>query len=150
MYFASYGLVENCTIVSNSASSGGGGVYMASSSTGTGIVRNCIIYANMKGTAVNNYSNSPVGLYYNCCTTPTNDPGFQGSGNIDANPQLANFAGGNYRLTATSPCLNTATNLSWMTNSVDLDGRRRIERLTGQVDMGCYEYIFSGTMFGVR
>ena len=59
---------------------------------------------------------------------------------------------GNYRLAARSPCINAGTNLSWMANSSvtsrDLDGRQRIRY--GTVDMGAYEHIRAGTIYGVR
>lgn len=37
-----------------------------------------------------------------------------------------------------------------MAGAADLAGRLRLDRLTGRVDMGAYEYVFPGTMFSVR
>jgi len=34
-----------------------------------------------------------------------------------------------------------------MTGAVDLDGHSRIDRFSGVVDMGCYEYLPQGFMF---
>jgi hypothetical protein len=60
-----------------------------------------------------------------------------GSGNISSDPLFVNAAAGNYRLQASSPCINTGTNESWMTGATDLDGTPRI--VGGTVDMGAYE-----------
>ncbi|MDO9542299.1 MAG: choice-of-anchor Q domain-containing protein [Kiritimatiellia bacterium] len=60
-----------------------------------------------------------------------------------------NKDGGNYRLAANSPCVNRGINQSWMTTwPYDLDGRARIRY--GTVDMGAYERINEGTVYGVR
>jgi hypothetical protein len=37
-----------------------------------------------------------------------------------------------------------------MAGAVDLDERSRIDRFSGKVDMGCYEYLPSGTAFTLR
>ena len=73
-----------------------------------------------------------------------------GSGNTTNNPQFVNFAGGSFRLKSTSPCINTGTNQAWMNGATDLDGQRRIDPVSGIVDMGCYEYVTRGTMFIIR
>ena len=57
---------------------------------------------------------------------------------------------GNYRLNRNSPCINAGANQPWMDGAVELDGRRRIDRFSGQVDMGCYEYVGAGTMFSLQ
>lgn len=75
-------------------------------------------------------------------------------GNTLSNPNFINSAGGadrNYRFNRPSPCFNTGTNqLDWMAGAVDLDGHHRIDVFSGIVDMGCYEYLLSGTMFSGR
>jgi len=50
-------------------------------------------------------------------------------------------------LAQSSPCINSGTNEYWM--NLDLDGRSRIDRFSGMVDMGCYEYLPAGIMFSV-
>ena len=65
-------------------------------------------------------------------------------------PQFVDFAGQNFHLKSTSPCINTGTNLNWMNGATDLDGQRRKDVIYGIVDMGCYEYATRGTMFIVR
>jgi hypothetical protein len=34
-----------------------------------------------------------------------------------------------------------------MSGALDLDGRSRIDRFSGIVDMGCYEYLPGGSMY---
>ena len=80
--------------------------------------------------------------YYNCCTYPSPDLGVD---NITNAPLFANTNIANYRLSANSPCVNTGTNWSWMTNTFDLDGKQRIRY--GTVDMGAYERIYEGSIY---
>jgi len=64
--------------------------------------------------------------------------GWQGVGNIDADPLFVNAAGGDFRLREGSPCINTGDNSAvpgWVTT--DLYGNPRIAE--GTVDMGAYE-----------
>jgi len=42
---------------------------------------------------------------------------------------------------------DAGANQAWMTGTVDLDRRSRIDRFSGLVDMGAYEYIPQGIMF---
>jgi hypothetical protein len=74
----------------------------------------------------------------------------QDQGNIINNPLFVDRGNNNYRLSKDSPCRNTGMNESWMTNAVDLAGYRRLDRFSGLVDMGCYEYVPSGTMVIIR
>jgi hypothetical protein len=128
----------NCTVVGNSAGSGGGG------GAAIGTLYNSIIYFNNSG---GNYAYSPS--FTNCCTSPSNATGWA-VGNITNAPSFVNANAGNYRLSLGSPCINAGLNQSWMaTNRVDLDGYGRIDRYSGIVDMGCYEYLPSGFMMTV-
>ncbi|MDD5482077.1 MAG: choice-of-anchor Q domain-containing protein [Kiritimatiellae bacterium] len=68
--------------------------------------------------------------------------------NIELNPQFAGKDSGNFRLANDSPCVNSGTNQDWMTNAVDLDGSPRIRY--GRVDMGAYERIHQGSVYGAR
>jgi len=56
---------------------------------------------------------------------------------------------GNYQLQPASPCINKGINQGWMTNGKDLDGVARIDSFSGRVDMGAYEYMPHGSLFGV-
>ena len=66
----------------------------------------------------------------------------EGEGNIAVPPLFANPAGANYRLQATSPCIDTGDNSVLTPPGLDRDKRLRIANgghsLT--VDMGAYEY----------
>lgn len=133
---SSSGIVQNCTIVSNA-------VYgLRTHATAGGYFENCIIYDNsivQGGSGVS---------FTNCSVASTN--GLAGSGNITNAPAFVNAAGGDYRLTIGSPCVNAGINETWMSGTADLDGYRRIDRMSGLVDIGCYEYIPRGTLFNLR
>jgi hypothetical protein len=105
------------------ASGGGGGAEY-------GIFYNCILYFNTAAVDQNYYAITPN----HCCTIP--DPGY-GVGNITNAPLFVSYDGGNLRLQSNSFCINAGNN-SYVTNSVDLDGRPRI--VGGTVDMGAYEF----------
>jgi len=139
--------LENCTIVDNSSKNHVGGVYCYQ----TGLVVNCVIYSNtlFSGAVGNWYNTQPSSTAYtNCCTWPTND--LQGTGNITNNPVLVDYATGNYRLTAHSPCMDAGLNQNWMIEGKDLDGNPRLDRWRRIVDMGCYEHIAKGIMFSIH
>jgi hypothetical protein len=128
-------ILNNCTIVSNSASTSGGGL----ASLGAGapsylLARNCIITDNSAPTGPNYAFGAPELTMDYCCTTPMPPVG---SGNFTISPLFANPAAGNFHLQTNSPCINAGNN-SYQTNSVDLDGN---PRLVGNfVDIGAYEY----------
>ncbi len=65
-----------------------------------------------------------------------------GEDNISLDPRFVNAAGGDFRLGAGSPCIDTGTNEEWMWDEVDLDGNPRICRgeTSWTVDMGAYEH----------
>jgi hypothetical protein len=100
----------NCTIAGNSAGAGAG-VY-------AGVLKNCIVYYNdsMYGS---NIDNTPA--VTNCCTAPTNG---YGGVNIAGPPLFVDMAGGDFRLQASSPCINAGNNA--FASGADLDGRPRI------------------------
>ena len=117
-------MLNNCTLVGNSAATNGGGSY-------SDVLENCIIYSNAAAIGSNYYSST---LSY-CCTVPA----ASGTGNIENDPKLVNASGGDYHLSATSPCINAGTNETWIIGAVDLDGRPRI--IANSVDIGAYEYV---------
>jgi hypothetical protein len=126
----------NCTVVSNSAAVSGGGVvgneFLPDFGQSIAILTNCIVYDN-SAPIYPDYCDTNSVLSY-CCATPL----ASGTGNIASDPQFVDPEAGNYRLLATSPCINAGLNMDWMTNATDLDGYPRI--FGGTVDMGAYEY----------
>ena len=137
----------NCTVVGNkSGVYGGGGVY-------GGVLSSCVVFFNTSLEVNSNWFGSP---FVNSCTAPA----ASGAGNIAANPMLidkgsnygTNHVAGNYRLEADSPCIDTGTNMSWMTNgtitSKDMDGKLRIQY--GIVDMGAYETVLGGIVTAIQ
>ncbi|MBU0716021.1 MAG: hypothetical protein KJ964_11745 [Verrucomicrobia bacterium] len=136
--------LNNCTIVGNdSGASEGGGInfYQCYAS-----LTNCIVWGNTStyGTSSNIYNQATQDFSY-VCSGPTK----AGTGNTDSDPQFVGPATGNYRLTANSPCVNAGIYQSWMTGAADIDGHRRLDKFSGIVDMGCYEYVPKGTIVTV-
>ncbi len=105
------GHAKNCTFSENEANSSGGGMYL-------GTATNCIVWGNTAGASGDNLYVTAAG--YTCTT----DPLF-----VDA-------PGGNYRLQATSSCIDAGDNTA-VSGTVDLDGNTRI--INGTVDRGAYE-----------
>jgi len=137
----------NCTIVSNMSGYGLSMRSWAEAQTFNPalLMYNCIIYSNANDIymppPVYNYTNQA----FNCCFYKISGDVF-GTGNITScPPDFVDFNSQNFRLKNTSPCLNTGSNLDWMTDAVDLDGMKRVRY--GIVDMGAYEYIHDATIY---
>ena len=134
-----------CTIVSN-RSLYGGGIRMDKAIDQLTVV-NSIVYSNStidfyRGALFTNY------ISFSCFRTNGLEGTTLGTGNITSPPAFVNFAGQDFRLSLNSPCLNTGTNMDWMTNAVDLDGKARIRY--GRADMGAYEHVYNGTIYKMR
>jgi len=75
----------------------------------------------------------------------TSTPGFAGiNGNISSDPMFKSIAKGNYRLKTNSLCINAGLNKY----SPDRDIAFVPRPQEGEVDMGCYEHVEKGTIFG--
>jgi parallel beta-helix repeat protein len=74
------------------------------------------------------------GTFTNCCTTPVP---VDAVGTIESDPLFVNPSGGDFRLTAYSPCINAGANI-FATSNTDLDGQPRI--VGAAVDIGAYEF----------
>jgi hypothetical protein len=132
-----YSTAYNCTIVNNIGGGTYGGIYGVN-------CLNCIVYYNTP----NNYDVSCS--FTNSCTYPTQSTWTVSSGNITNNPLFVNTNTGNYRLSQGSPCVNAGANAFVTTNMpTDLDSHSRIDKFSGIVDMGCYEYLPSGALITV-
>jgi hypothetical protein len=161
VYFRGVTAIENCTVVSNFSGYQPGIVLNAASAC---TIRNVIAWRNRysavldidiwdqkSATVPTYYTNCAFGLAYDAAA-PAAKP-WRGTGNIDLsiiNPGFVDAQAGNYRLQASSPCVNAGINQSWMANSINLDGQSRIDNFSGIVDIGCYEYLPPGIVFRVR
>jgi hypothetical protein len=123
--------MNNCTVVSNTAIYAGGGSWSTN-----GPINNCVIYYNNAPDNPNwggsGFRAGPAPQSY-CCTTP--DP--FGTACITNPPQFVSPETGDYRLQASSPCVNTGTN-AYAPGAFDLDGNPRI--VGERVDIGAYEF----------
>lgn len=128
-YISGATVIENCTVVTNAAAEGAG-VYCYE----TGIIRNTIVYWN----DVFNTNDIGVSYTYSCLETLV-----PGVGNFTNNPELADLAGGDYRLKGSSPCVDAGTNLTWMSDAADLEGQPRL--FNDRVDVGADETYLAGT-----
>lgn len=136
--------LNNCLVRWNRANNGGG-TYL-STVFGSTIVRNrqsnsgmvvygsfvnCIIYNSSSG---ENYTPSYPPTFNFCCTTPI--PA-SGAGNFDGLPMFVDIPGGNFRLQANSPCINSGA-AAYSVSDYDLDRNPRISG--GALDIGAFEF----------
>ncbi len=128
------GNIENCTIANNAA----GGIGNYTNDAGARVV-NTIMYDNL----IDAYTNNIV--FSNCVASVV----LPGADNITNAPI---FADAGFRLAADSPGINAGLNLPWMSEpgAIDLDGRRRVDAIQRRVDMGCYEYLYRGSLFNIK
>ncbi|MFH1476078.1 MAG: hypothetical protein ABIH24_01095 [Verrucomicrobiota bacterium] len=142
--------LNSCTIAGNdsgiSENSKGGGItwYQSTASSMT----NCIVWGNLGTGGYSNIidvSHVSAPAYSYTCSGPVQT----GTGNTGSDPLYVGQASGDYRLTKYSPCVNVGIYQSWMTDADDIDGHRRLDKFSGIVDLGCYEYIPQGTLVSV-
>ncbi len=124
--------LTNCTFWGNTASDQGsysGGAISNDASYPT--VTNCIVWGNSSG-----IPSGTATVTYSCV-----QGGYEGTGNIDADPLCWNVLAGDFRLHATSPCLDSGTS-----NGAPTTDLRGVARPQGAgVDMGAYEMIEGDT-----
>lgn len=124
--------ITNCTISGNTTTYSGGGIYCTTHSSPT--IVNSIFWGNAAGARGNEIylsRTTSIGITYSDI-----QEGYDGEGNIDQDPLFV--GGGDYHLTALSPCINTGNNDAPDLPETDKDGNPRIVNVT--VDMGAYEY----------
>ena len=126
------GSIINNTIYGNTAGLNGGGIYNC-----MGTIANCIFWAN-NAVGTGDQIDTASTPSFSCIQLWTGG----GSGNITTPPAFRDVRGGDYRLDATSPCVDAGDNMSLGSFGLDLDGNLRIafgsKSLT--VDMGAYEH----------
>lgn len=130
--------VSACTIADNY---NGVGVYLVSDGSDT--FTNCVIANNSPDDFYLPTAARSNAFWYSCGNVLTNTA----QGNITTAPVFANPSASNWRMTNGSPCLSAGIVEDWMVNNSDLDGRRRIWRGFGRVDMGAYESPKRGVVF---
>jgi len=120
----SFPTITNCTISDNEAE-GGGGIYCENSSP---IITNCILWED-----------KPDEIYVKSgdLTVTYSDVqgGYQGEGNIDADPLFV--GGGDYHLTEESPCIDAGTSKGAPDTDIDGDSRPQ----GAGYDIGSDEYV---------
>ena len=126
LFFLPGGLMENCTIVGNSAIQGGGAYRNAG-----GLIRNCIIYDNLADTSGSNYVGTGEGTFSSCVAPSL------GTNAVAGPPLWIDAAAGDFRLQPSSPCLDAGTNQPWMSVARDLEGYPRQSETVA--DLGAYE-----------
>lgn len=156
---------DNCTFVDNASPNAGSVIHFRTINRDFPAVfhlRNSILYggnANLFKGGVN--SGTPAAgsdLLVDHCCLPVDYAGtatgagdvVEGGGNITDPPLFVDQEGGDYRLAVNSPCIDAGENLAWMEGARDLDGKPRIDRISGVVDMGAFEYTGVGSVFLVR
>jgi PKD repeat protein len=150
---ASYAGATNCTIANNTANYGGGIYY--DRGYGGPVLNNTILWGNTAtswGNQIYRYQTTYAGRLNYCdyadnTLNPRNIVGSVMPYNcINSNPLFQGAASGNYRLQATSPCIDAGDNSLVPAGATDLDGNPRIvdgntpPDGTATVDMGAYEY----------
>jgi parallel beta-helix repeat protein/predicted outer membrane repeat protein len=115
--------IINCTISDNFAEDWGGGMARC-----CGSIRNCILWDNW-----------PEQIYRSSSVTYSNvQGGWEGEGNIDADPCFIDAASGDYHLLPHSPCINVGDPAGGYSGQTDIDGEPRV--MAGRVDMGADEF----------
>lgn len=115
MMMRSGGRAESCTMVRNTGGECGGIYFYAMGGTSL----NSIVYHNTGGDLTNAYGGS---VLYSCVP----NTGF-GAGTVTNDPAFADLAGGDFRLSTNSPCINRATNQAWMSGAQDLAFSSRVQ-----------------------
>jgi len=127
--YAASPTVTNCTFSHNTGTRPG--LYNEQSSNPT--VINTILWGNgsSSATQIINSNSTPTVTYSDV------QNGYEGTGNIDADPLFAGALNGDYRLLFGSPCIDAGGGIP-ADITTDLDGNPRI--VDQSVDMGAYEY----------
>ena len=131
VYAAADCTVENCTIVANKATTGGG-LY----TSGEAVVRNNIIRDNEATINADDwYDATGTALYANNCLAAAHDAS---DGTVTGDPLFLDSSRRDYRLHRKSPARDKGVLLDWMAGALDLLGNPRVR---GSLpDIGCHEF----------
>jgi hypothetical protein len=132
--------LTNCIFANNSADTGGGMHNFDSAATLT----NCILWDNGPEPIYNSGS-TPVVAYSDV------QGGYEGEGNIDADPSFVDPTSGDYHLQLGSPCIDAGNNDAPYLPAYDFEGDTRIldgdGNVTAIVDMGVDEVAVDWSYF---
>lgn len=129
--------IVNCTISYNTAAEDGNGLACNSfqqQSPSDVQLTNCILWNG--GSEIWNNDNSTITISYSDVYG-----GWEGEGNIDANPLLRPDG---YHLESDSPCIDAANPFDDYTDQSDIDGERRL--VGANADIGCDEFLRTGDL----
>jgi predicted outer membrane repeat protein len=101
-YISCSPVLTNCTFNDNTAGVLGGGIYNYDDSNPT--ITNCVLWGDAPDEIVNVDSSVPIVAW---CDV---QGGYDGEGNIDADPYFADPAGGDCRIAPGSPCIDAGDN----------------------------------------
>ena len=131
-------IVTNCSFANNSSAIGGGAIWV-NSLYEPALITNSILWNNLP-TPIATTSSSYVLSY---CSTHTQEGD---ATNIFGDPQFVSGAEGDFRLTASSGCIDAGTpeTTGLLLPDLDLDGFDRVvdgnSDGTPRIDIGCYEW----------
>lgn len=142
------GSLTNVTISNNSAITNNSALYCYTSPL---TINNSIIRGSIKAEVgtLPSYTNSLIEGSGGSAAWNT-AYGTNGGNNIDVDPLFVNPGGGNYRLQATSPAINGASNALYtnaggsLSTDKDLAGNPRLNNTN--IDMGAFEYVSTPTI----
>ncbi|MCX6993592.1 MAG: hypothetical protein NT011_10685 [Kiritimatiellaeota bacterium] len=149
-------LIQNCTIVSNRTVQSGGGITLGIWYAASLTIENTIIWGNREGAdgsgaSSNLYIGQGPNTFTNCCTSPRIVSAYATEVNTITNdPRFVSVTAADFRLQSDSPCINAGVNRDWMEGGWDAYGNRRIDNFRRTVDIGAYEYLSKGTVFGFQ
>ncbi len=121
--------ITNCVVVNNSASQAGGGIMLTLASAS---IINSIFWNQGSEVYKDGFSRATVRF-------SDIEGGYNGEGNISADPRFVDSANGDYHLLAHSPCINAGDPFySAGPDETDIDGEPRVA--AGRVDIGADEF----------
>ncbi len=152
VYLADESRLVNCTIVKNRTDSRAH-VPAVNASASTVRVVNCVIYGN-GGTAAREWGNANGACYVNCATA-SGAAITGGTGNIATltDSAFADYAGGDYHPQKKGVLYNAGTGRDeyFAFGAESLFDLGRSDRISGaRLDIGCYEFYVSGSVFYFR